>query len=197
VNSASFGSALPINGLRKTQIYAFVQDEFRWTPNFSLNLGLRYSFFNRFHDVLNRAVPFDFATCGRQGFCGVGASFGRLNFRDFDPRSAIAWAPASLCGKTVIRSGFGIYHGDGQLDDQNLPINNEVQRFSLSGVSFPVDPFLSTVAGIVSPRDMNRRRKDMYVSQWGLSVQQAFPGELVATASYVGSKGTHLLTTPT
>jgi hypothetical protein len=34
----------------------------------------------------------------------------------------------------------------------------------------------------------------MYVTQWGLSVQQALPGSLVGTISYVGSKGTNLLT---
>jgi hypothetical protein len=198
VNSASYAAELPINGLRKTETYAFVQDEFRWKPNFMLNLGLRYSFFNRFHEVYGRAVPFDFSTCGAQGFCGAGAEFSRPNLLDFDPRVAFAWAPGHLGGRTVLRSGFGIYHGDGQLDDQNLPISNEVDRYSLSGIrglSFPIDPFLSTVPGIVSPRDMNRLRKDMYVSQWGLSLQQSLGADLVATAAYVGSKGTHLLTT--
>jgi len=29
-----------------------------------------------------------------------------------------------FAGDTVILSGFGIYHGDGQLDDQNFPISN-------------------------------------------------------------------------
>jgi hypothetical protein len=200
VNAASFAAALPVNGLRKTAVYAFVEDELKWKPNLTLNLGLRYDFFNRFHEVLDRAVPFDFATCGPQGFCGSGAEFSRPNLADVDPRAAIAWAPSAFGSKTVLRGGFGIYHGDGQLDDQNLPINNEVQRYSLSRrgiptLSFPVDPFLATTVGIVSPRDMDRRRKDMYVTQWGASVQQLLPQELVATVSYIGSKGTHLLTT--
>ena len=42
---------------------------------------------------------------------------------------------------------------------------------------------------------MDRNRKDMYVSQWGLSIQQALPHDLVGTLSYAGSKGTDLLTT--
>lgn len=197
-NSASYASVLPVNGLRKTQVYAFAQDVFRWKPNFTMNFGLRYSFYNRFHEVLGRAIPFDFATCGPQGFCSAGAEFSRPNLRDFDPRIAFAWAPGRFSRKTVLRGGFGIYHGDGQLDDQNLPINNEVQRYTLSGIPglrFPFDPFLATVPGIVSPRDMNRLRKDMYVSQWGASIQQALAKDFVATISYVGSKGTHLLTT--
>ncbi|HEV3316136.1 MAG TPA: carboxypeptidase regulatory-like domain-containing protein [Candidatus Angelobacter sp.] len=200
VNSASFAAALPVNGLRKTEFFGFIQDEYKWRPNLTLNLGVRYDFYNRFHEVLDRAVPFDFGTCGTQGFCGAGAEFSRPNLLNIDPRLAFAWAPAKLGGKTVIRSGFGIYHGDGQLDDQNLPIANEVQRFSLSqatihGLTFPVVPFLANTAGVVSPREMDRLRKDMYVSQWGLSVQQAMTHNLVGTISYVGSKGTHLLTT--
>ena len=200
VNVANFAAPLPVNGLRKTQYYGFVQDEYKWRPNVTLNLGVRYQFYNTFQEVLGRAIPFDFVTCGPQGFCPPGSDFGRPNFGDVDPRVAIAWSPAWLGGKTVIRSGFGIYHGDGQLDDQNLPISNEVQRFSLSqasipSLSFPIIGFLADTPGIVSPRDMDRRRKDMYVSQWGLSVQQSLPRDLVATVSYVGSKGTHLLTT--
>ena len=41
---------------------------------------------------------------------------------------------------------------------------------------------------------MERRRKDMYVTQWGLSIQQTLPHSVLGTVSYVGSKGTHLLT---
>jgi hypothetical protein len=167
--------------------------------NLTLNAGLRYSFYSIFHEVNGKAIPFDFATCGTVGFCGAGASFGNTNILDIDPRISLTWVPYALGGKTVLRSGFGLYHGDGQLDDQNLPINNEVGRYSLSAktipnLSYPVTPFLNG-PGTVSPRNMNRHRKDMYVSQWGLSVQQALPRELVGTLSYVGSKGTHLLTT--
>jgi hypothetical protein len=104
-----------------------------------------------------------------------------------------------LKGKTVIRTGFGIYHEDGQLDDQNLPNSNEVFRFALSsktisGLTFPVDPFVAGATGVVSPRAEDRRRKDTGVTQWGLSVEQLLPENFVGTISYVGSKGTRLLT---
>src|SRR5580704_9528394 len=198
VSTATLNGALPINGLRKTQFYGYVQDEFKLTPNLTLNLGARYSFFNIFHEVQGRANPFDFATCGAQGFCGVGASFGQRNYGDIDPRLAFAWSPGKS-GRSVIRGGYGIYHEDGQLDDQNLPISNEVFAYSLSNktipnLSYPITPFLQDTTGIVSPRDDDRRRKDTYVEQWGLSLQQALPADFVGTASYVGSKGVHLLT---
>jgi hypothetical protein len=198
VNTASFTQALPVNGLRKFTYFGYFQDEFKWTQTFTLNLGARYSFFNIFHEVEGRPNPFDFATCGAVGFCGVGASFGQPTYRDLDPRVAFAWAPSALQGKTVIRAGFGTYHEDGQLDDQNVPESNEVMSFSLSrattpALTFPVDSFFNGVPGAISPSAMQRDRKDMYVSQWGLSVQQSLPFSMVGTVSYVGSKGTHLL----
>ena len=198
VSTAKLTGALPENGLRKTQFFGYVQDEFKWKPNLAINLGARYSMFNIFHEVLGRANPFDFATCGPQGFCGVGASFGQPNYGDIDPRVAMAWAPMKN-GKTEIRAGFGMYHEDGQLDDQNLPISNEVYAYSLSNkkipaLSYPVTPFLSNATGIISPLDDDRTRKDTYVEQWGLSVQQTLPADTVGTLSYVGSTGVDLLT---
>ena len=199
VSSANLTSTQPINGLRKTQVYGYIQDEFKWRPNFTLNLGARYSFFGIFSEVQGRGNPFDFATCGPQGFCGVGASFGQPNYADIDPRFGFAWAPDAFKGKTVIRSSFGMYHEDGQLDDQNLPDSNEVLRYSLSSktipdLTFPIDPFLVDATGKISPRAQDRLRKDTMVMQWGLSVQQALPQNFVATVAYAGSRGTHLLT---
>ena len=205
INSATYAAQLPVNGLRKTEAYSYAQDEWKFHPNLTLNLGVRYMFYNLFHEVLGKAIPFDFATCGLdalgypKGFCGAGSSFGNPNTLDIDQRISIAWAPAAFGGKTVLRSGFGIYHGDGQLDDQNFPISNEVGQYSLSakstpGLSYPVTPFLNG-PGTVSARDDDRNRKDMYVSQWGFSVQQALSHDLVGTLSYVGSKGTFILTT--
>jgi Carboxypeptidase regulatory-like domain len=200
VSSATYAADLPVNNLRKPQFFAFIQDEWKATPTLTLNLGLRYEFFNVFHELNGLAVPFDFNTCGSQGFCADGASFGRVNPYDFDPRLGIAWSPARWGGNTVIRAGFGIYHADGQLDDQNLPISNEVARYSLSskqtpGLNFPIDPFLPTTPGIVSPRDMDRLRSDEYVIAWGTSIQHQLARYWVFTMGYAGAKGEHLLTT--
>ncbi len=194
VSSATYNAQLPLNGLRKTWVLAYAQDEWKASRNLTLNLGVRYSFYNIFHEVHGKANPFDFATCGAAGFCGVGASFGKPNPIDIDPRISVAWSPSALgSGKTVIRSGFGLYHGDGQLDDQNVPIKNEVGAYSLSSkstpaLSYPVTPFLNG-PGTISANADYRDRKDMYVIQWGLSLQRALPHDLVSTLSYVGSKG--------
>jgi len=184
--------------LRKNDIIVYAQDEFKVRPNLTLNLGLRYTVFQIFDEANGKANPFDFDTCGAQGFCGVGASFGNQNYGDVDPRVGVIWSP-DKSGKTVIRAGFGIYHEDGQLDDQNLPAKNEVPSYSVKSskslqVTYPVDSFF-TGPGTISPNAEQRDRKDTYVEQWDLSVQRELSANFVGTASYLGSHGVHLLET--
>ncbi len=193
VRRASLSGALPANDLRKTWFIGYVQDEYKPATNLTLNLGVRYTVFDLFHEAHGRANPFDFGTCGAQGFCGVGASFGQQNYGDFDPRIGVAWSPAGE-GKPILRAGFGIYHEDGQLDDQNLPAKNEVPSYSVTNVTYPVTPYF-TGSGNLSPNAEQRNRKDTYVEQWTASMQQPLPARFVSTFSYLGSHGVHLLET--
>lgn len=198
MGSASYTAILPLVRQRKTQYFGYVQDEFKATPNLTITAGIRYDFFNALHAIGNDDVPFDFATCG--GYCPRTDSFFHPRYADFDPRIGIAWAH----GDTVLRAGAGIYHTDGQEDDQNLPISNTVDRYSFSNtafpnLSFPLTPFLQFAQagglGVVSPRDLDRNRKDDYVSAWTASVQRKLPWNIIGTAAYLGNKGTHVLTT--
>lgn len=193
VAKASLTGALPVNDLRKNWFIGYAQDDFKVRPNFTLNLGVRYTVFQIFHEAHGKANPFDFATCGPQGFCGVGASFGRQNYGDVDPRVGLAWAPMRD-RKTIVRAGFGIYHEDGQLDDQNLPAKNEIPSYSVKNVTYPSDPYF-TGPGALSPNAEQRDRKDSYIEQWTLSVQRELPANFVSTVSYLGSHGVHLLET--
>ena len=192
VRRASLTGALPINDLRKTWFIGYVQDEYKATANLTLNLGARYTVFDLFHEAHGRANPFDFATCGPQGFCGLGASFGQQNYGDIDPRLSFAWSAGGR--RPILRGGFGMYHEDGQLDDQNLPAKNEVPSYSATNVTYPVNPYF-TGSGTISPNAEQRDRKDTYVEQWDLSLQQELPANFVATISYLGSHGVHLLDT--
>jgi Carboxypeptidase regulatory-like domain len=192
VARASLTGALPVNDLRKYDIFGYVQDEFKVRPNFTVNIGARYTVFQLFHEAHGKANPFDFDTCGPQGYCGLGASFGQQNYGDFDPRLGLVWSPDQE-RKTIVRGGFGMYHEDGQLDDQNLPAKNEVPSYSVTKVTYPPDPFFTT--GTISPNAEQRNRKDSYVEQWTAAVQREFPANLVASVTYLGSHGVHLLQT--
>ena len=198
MGSASYTAILPLVRQRKTQYWGYVQDEWKATQDLTITAGIRYNFFNALHAIGHDDVPFDFGTCG--GYCSRTDSFFHPRYDDFDPRLGIAWAH----GDTVLRAGAGIYHTDGQEDDQNLPISNTVDRYSFSNtsfptLSFPLAPFLQYAEagglGVVSPRDLDRNRKDDYVAAWTASVQRKLPLNILGTASYLGNKGTHVLTT--
>ncbi len=191
VAKASLTGALPVNDLRKNDFVEYAQDEYKVLPNLTLNLGVRYTIFQLFHEAAGKANPFDFATCGPLGFCGVGASFGQQNYGDVDPRVGLAWSPPQD-PRTVVHAGFGIYHEDGQLDDQNLPAKNEVPSYSVTGGTYPVN---FAVPGTLSPNAEQRDRKDSYTEQWNASIQRELPGNFVGTISYLGSRGVHLLDT--
>jgi hypothetical protein len=192
VSRATLSGALPVNDLRKYVIAGYLQDDFKIRPTFVLNLGARYTVFQLFHEAHGKANPFDFDTCGPQGYCGVGASFGQQNYGDFDPRVGLAWSAADD-SKTIVRAGFGMYHEDGQLDDQNLPAKNEIPSYSVRNVTYPVDSYFTT--GTISPNAEQRNRKDTYTEQWSVSVQRELPANILGTLSYLGSHGVHLLET--
>jgi hypothetical protein len=197
---ASYTAILPLVRQRKTEYFAYAEDEWKVSPNLTINAGVRYNIFNALHALHNDDVPFDFATCG--GFCPNTYAYFHPRYDDVDPRVGVAWSH----GGTVVRIGAGIYHTDGQLDDQNLPISNTVDRYSFNsttpayaGLSYPLTPFLLYAEngglGAVSPRDLDRNRKDDYVAAWTVSMQQTLPAKILVTGSYLGNKGTDVLTT--
>ncbi len=198
MGSATYTAILPLVRQRKTQYWAYVQDEWKATRDLTITAGVRYNVFNALHAIGDNAVPFDFGTCG--GYCPRTWSFFHPRFNDVDPRLGIAWAH----GDTVVRAGGGIYHTDGQEDDQNLPISNTVDRYTFSntafpGLSYPLTPYLEYAEagglGVVTPRDLDRNRKDMNVMAWTASIQQKLPFNMVGTGTYLGNKGTYVLTT--
>lgn len=197
LDSATYIALLPLKRMRKTSYFGYVQDEFKLRPNLTINAGLRYEFYNDFHEATGRAIPFDFQTCG--GFCAPNAAFLFPAKDNLDPRLGIAWAPDRSRGNTLFRIGYGIYHEDAQLDDQNFPTANDEPRYSLArgaqfpNLSYPFDSLLAGATGVLSPKDQVRNRKDTYAQQWTVSIQQALPSKLIGTISYISNKGTNIM----
>ncbi len=184
--------------MRKTKRYGFVQDEFKIQPNLTLNLGLRYEYFGVLSEIEGRARAFDPETCG--GFCAPNASFYNPDPTDFGPRVALTWAPKMFHDKTVIRTGYGLYYGEAQLGDLTGPMNNVTSRVTLTSaqipaLSYPVDPFVALGQSIGNtPRALFRNRKNQRIGQWGFSVQQQLPGQMLLDVGYLGNEGTHMFT---
>jgi hypothetical protein len=190
---------VPTHGLLKTEYFGYIQDAWKVLPNLTVNVGLRYEFFNAFHEQYGRDLPFDPATCGA-GYCPQGSAFDFPQKLNLEPRLSVAWAPKALHGKTVIRAGSGFYEGEGQLGDLNAPSDNFTQRLSLSsasfpGLSFPADPFYAAAANnAVTPRALSRNLGVPTVIQWGLQVQTALPGDFILDTGYIGYHGYHQFT---
>ncbi len=196
-DSATYLQGEGVVGSRRTFYQAFAQDEFRVTPNLTLNLGLRYEYYSVVHEILNRSAVVDILACG--GFCPKGTPYYDPNTKDFGPRIGIAWAPAALHGKTTIRSGFGIYYGGNQNDDFSDPAESAVPRYSLSSadfpaLAFPLVAFLDPKNQLFSPKAIDRHRKDLSYENWNFVIQQQLPKDWLFQVGYTGSEGHHLFT---
>ncbi len=198
LNQVNLIGGVPMHGLHKTMVFAYAQDQFKVTRELTATIGLRYEFFNRFHEIYGRDLPFDISTCG--GPCPVGSEFSLPVTKNVEPRVGLAWAPQSLHNKTVIRSGFGLYKGEGQLGDLNAPSDNYTQRLTLSSIdfpnlSFPADSFFAKATNVaVTPRALQRNRQDPTVAQWGMQLQTALPAGFILDTGYIGSHAYHQFT---
>ena len=100
----------------------------------------------------------------------------------------------------MIRTGYGLYYGEAQLGDLTGPMNNITSRITLTssqipGLTYPVDPFIALGQSIGNtPRGLFRNRKNQQIGQWGFSVQQQLPSDIVLEVGYLGNKGTHMFT---
>lgn len=194
--SASLRKSWWGRGYRRFLVLPYFQDEWKVRPNFTLNLGIRWEYYSAPTEVKDRLTIFDLDRC--KGICPAGAPVYFPNYRNWDPRIGIAWAPNVFHDKTVIRTGFGIYHGAGQNDDVNAGFESNTTRTQLNIITiptlaYPIDPAILAQAGnFQAPRALQRNRRDLYVEEWGLSVQTALPGNFVFQTGYTGTHGVRL-----
>ncbi len=215
--------------LRRTFYMPYFQDEWKVTPTFTVTAGIRWDYYGVANEATNRTTVFDLNAF--HGVCLGSGSFNVLpvpvtsgpintppcpknpslynpNYRNFDPRLSLAWAPAALHGKTVIRTGFGIYSGAAQNDDLNAGLESDTFRVSVTPTSggIPLNsayqqefPDLSglTGAGLQKaanhPRALQREgRRDIYVEEWGLTIEHELPAGFLFSTAYLGSHGVRL-----
>ncbi|MFN0104540.1 MAG: carboxypeptidase regulatory-like domain-containing protein [Bryobacteraceae bacterium] len=195
-----YNSELPTMGVRRTFLIGYLQDDYKLSQRLTLNMGVRYENFSVPKEVNGRGRVMDLQRCG--GFCPDGAEWYYPDNNNFAPRFSLAWSPEALRGKTVIRTGYGIYYGTGQNDDVNAAIDSYAERFQLNavdmpnnGLTYPIDGFLAQAKSTgASPRLVQRDRRDLYVQQWTMSIQHELPKQFIGQAAYVGNKGTKLFT---
>ena len=187
---------VPDVGTRETLVGTYAQDDIRLRRNLTFNAGLRYEIVTsptEAHDVISN-LPSLTAAVPRVG----GALFSNPTLRNFEPRLGLAWNPRE--GKTLIRSGFGIFdvlplpYEFNQSFSREVPFVQSLIGSTLAAGAFPSNAYQQlkgvTTSGLAT--SIETRPKRNYVMQWNLSLARELASTLALTVGYVGSRGVHL-----
>jgi hypothetical protein len=198
---SSFTATLPATvgprHYRQVLFGTYFQDDIRWRPTLTLNLGMRYEISTvpiEASDKLSN-LPNPTASAPHLG----NPLFHNPTLRNFEPRVGFAW-DAFGNGKTAVRGGFGIFDVlpllyEYALTELNLyPFTESGKLTNLPTGSYPggalslLQPVSTERVSYIQP-DPPRN----YVMQWNLNIQQALPGAVTGTIAYIGSRGIHQL----
>jgi hypothetical protein len=191
---ASTPGSNPERSLKQSLFGLYFQDDYKLTPQLTVNLGLRYEPYTqpseRYDRLFGLKDPLH-DTAYQQG-----VPYDNPSLRNFMPRVGLAWDPFGD-GKTSIRSGFGIFF-DPMTNYHHVPWTSLNPPFLYTNIfdgSFP-DPFanfssFSDVKASVyepSPHDL----KDPYSIHYNLTIDRELLPEFLVRVGYAGSQGSHL-----
>ncbi|HEY1985441.1 MAG TPA: carboxypeptidase-like regulatory domain-containing protein [Terracidiphilus sp.] len=213
----------PVSGRRWKIYRPFIQDDWRVTPSLTLNLGVAYAMSTPITEARGRMANYVPATgqilVANQN--GVSASAGvNMDWTAVEPRIGATWKVLGS-EKTVIRAGFAMYHDSSWSMGapglwQNPPFLGESNVFAPAGCAFATS-YCATVLGqtptglslssgfapLASPPTASTFEGSFYtqpsdfklgrVQQYNANIERQLIGNLVLTAGYAGSRGSHLL----
>jgi Carboxypeptidase regulatory-like domain/TonB dependent receptor/TonB-dependent Receptor Plug Domain len=201
-------SSLTPRNLRQSIFGAYIQDDWRWKSNVTLNLGLRYEMATvptetdgKIANLRNLSDPLPVCGVVVTGCASKGSFFDNPTLHNFEPRLGFSWDPLKT-GRLAIRGGVGLF------DVLPLPY----QFILLTTQSAPFFQYTALKVGdptlpvpltfpLVDPANItaNKLRSTYveshphrnYVTQWNLNVQYGITQSLTAMLAYVGSRGVH------
>ena len=175
----------------------FVQDNFKLTPNFTLEAGVRFEWNGTPVEGANRFVIFNPSTVSlaQVGTNGLGRTAAYDQNNNVEPRVGFGWDIFGS-GKTVVRAGYG-YLVDQPVSGvvtglaSNPPFSTAV---SYNSTPIPLNAlYADAKASGISLAYVNPNFKNAYVEDFNLNVQQSLPWGMLGSIYYVGSLGKHLL----
>lgn len=187
-------------------VYAgYAQDDWKATSKLTLNLGIRYEVPTPFVEHYDRMSNFvlDSGSCylqiitvAERGKCGLPRALVRADTNNFAPRAGFAYQATR---RTVVRGGFGIFHGrDEVIGVQRRLSNNPPFITSATFAGDQTSPafllkdgFPANALSLASgSADVNSYPFDFptpYVLQWNFNVQRELGRNFVAQLGYTGS----------
>jgi hypothetical protein len=182
----------------------YVQDDFKLTPELTLNLGMRWAYTQPIVEKDNRQSNFDLRT-GQQIFPDDSSREGRALYKaykkGFEPRLGFAWRPDD---RWVLRGAYGIsQYMEGTGANLRLPLNppfffeSAVQYDSTTGAGTLATGFaelqpLDQPSGQVRAWDPNLRPQ--FTQQWNIFAEYLLTPSMSANIGYVGHNADHLVT---
>ncbi len=179
--------------IKQEYCVAYAQDEWHLASNATLNYGMRYDYYTPLREANDLIVKFNIDT----GVIDPNTTpLYKSRKNNFQPRLSFAYAP----GRTVFRTGVGMFVGPGQTEDQIQPVESDRISSTLSNASFPVDTALLVSNFTNNPNNRSyqpRAYSNQYtiperIYQYTASVQQDLGSRYTVTAAYVGSQGRNL-----
>jgi hypothetical protein len=188
---------------RATEVFPYIQDDWKVRPNLTLNIGLRYDFETNpvcVAEPCNAIVN----PLGSTGFTQVRhVVANNPDAQNFDPRIGLAWDPFSD-HKTSVRAGFGIFHEPLSARtylnaySQNPPSQTVVLAGPPAAGLFPKPASCTPQPSCLNPPFGTIYQIDYrssvapYVMQYNLTVERDLGRGMVASLGYVGAQGVHL-----
>ncbi len=194
---------------RSTGFNGYAVDDFRVSTGLSLNLGIRYEYFEpwqeKYGHAANLAVASGFSAVepvlpGQSAY-GVTypASLLKSDKNNFAPRIALAWKPNPK-GKILVRAGYGRYYNPSQYNKFETSLAAQppfaVTNTVTTSSAFPLTlaSGLTQTSGktVTNTYAVALDYRDMYAQSWNVSIQRDLPKQLVLEVAYNGTKGTRL-----
>jgi hypothetical protein len=202
-------SSLTPRNFRQNIIGGYVQDDWRWKPHLTLNLGLRYEVVTvptetdgKMVNLRNISDPLPVCARVVPGNCsGTGALFSNPTLHNFEPRIGFAWDPFHN-GKMAVRGGAGLFDVL-PLPYQFILLETQAAPFFqytaikandptlAQPLTFPLVPSADITNNKLRSTFIDSNPKRNYVAQWNLNIQQQLSSNLSAMVAYVGSRGVH------
>ena len=194
--SAAIPGAISERGFRQTIVGAYVQDDWRWRPRLTVNMGVRYEMATVPTEVQGKLTVLRQLT-DAQPHLGD-PLFSNPTLRNFEPRVGFSWDPLGD-GKTALSAGFGMF--------DVLPLPYLIQFNELfsapflklgNSTSLPPGSFPTGAFSIVAASSSGFRHgyfdpspKRNYVMQWNLTLARDLARDVSLRVGYVGSRGVH------